>query len=124
MTAALTVRHDLEGEVDVTVVSASDLFLFNPSLIWLPFGKRDRADITFPVAPTLGNHGIEFVHAAATVLDPLGKRVTTDDGRTYDCDYLVIATGYRNKTDVVRGFVENAQTITTLDVAERGTAWT
>jgi sulfide:quinone oxidoreductase len=124
MTAALAVRHELEDEVDVTVVSASDHFLFNPSLIWLPFGKRDRDDITFPVAPTLEEHGIDFVHAAATALDPVGKRVTTDDGRTFDYDYLVIATGYRNKTDVVPGFIENAQTITTLDAAERaGDAW-
>jgi sulfide:quinone oxidoreductase len=124
MTAALAVNHELEGDVDVTVVSASDHFLFNPSLIWLPFGKRDRADITFPVAPTLDQHGIEFVHAAATTLDPVAKRVTVEDGRTFAYDYLVIATGYRNKDDVVPGFTENANTITTLPEAERtGAAW-
>ncbi len=125
LTAALAVRHELDGDVDVTVVSASDHFLFNPSLIWLPFGKRDRSDITFPVAPTLESHGIEFVHAAATGVDPVAKKVTTDDDRELDYDYLVIATGYRNKDDVVPGFQENANTITTLVEAERtGTAWT
>lgn len=124
MTAALAVQRELDGDVDVTVVSASDHFLFNPSLIWLPFGKRDRADITFPVAPTLDNHGIDFVHAAATALDPIAKQVTVADGRTFDYDYLVIATGYRNKDDVVPGFHENAHTITTLPEAERtGEAW-
>ena len=46
MSAALSVRHELHGDVDVTVVSASDHFLFNPSLIWLPFGKRDSGDST------------------------------------------------------------------------------
>ena len=40
LTAALAVKHELHGDVDVRVVSASDRFLFNPSLIWLPFGKR------------------------------------------------------------------------------------
>ncbi|HEY0952310.1 NAD(P)/FAD-dependent oxidoreductase [Nocardioides sp.] len=124
MTAALAVRHELDGDVDVTVVSASDHFLFNPSLIWLPFGKRERSDITFPVAPTLESHGIEFVHAAATGVDPVAKKVTTDDGRELGYDYLVIATGYRNKDDVVPGFSENANTITTLVEAERtGAAW-
>jgi sulfide:quinone oxidoreductase len=34
LTAALAVRHELHGDVDVRVVSASDRFLFNPSLIW------------------------------------------------------------------------------------------
>lgn len=124
LTAALAVQHELPGEVDVTVVSASDHFLFNPSLIWLPFGKRDRSDITFPVAPTLESHDIEFVHAAATGVDPVAKKVTIDDGRELGYDYLVIATGYRNKTDVVPGFAENANTITTLTEAERtGDAW-
>jgi sulfide:quinone oxidoreductase len=33
MTAALAVRHGLHGDVDVTVVSAGDHFLFTPSLI-------------------------------------------------------------------------------------------
>jgi len=39
LTAALAVKHELHGDVDVRVVSASDRFLFNPSLIWLPFGS-------------------------------------------------------------------------------------
>lgn len=125
LTAALAVQHELKGDVDVTVVSASDQFLFTPSLIWLPFGKRERADITFPVAPTLEEHGIDFVHAAATKVDPIGKRVTIEDGSELAYDYLVIATGYHNKDDVVPGFTENANTITTLTEAERtGTAWT
>jgi len=124
LTAALAVRHELHGDVDVTVVSPNEHFLFTPSLIWLPFGKRDRADITFPVAPTLDSHGIEFVTAAATLVDPVAKKVTTSDGRELGYDYLVIATGYRNKDDVVPGFKENANTITTLVEAERtGAAW-
>jgi sulfide:quinone oxidoreductase len=124
MTAALAVKHELDGDVEVTVVSSSDTFLFTPSLIWLPFGKRTRADITFPVEPTLDAHGIEFVHAAATTLDPVAKQVVIDDGRTFGYDYLVVATGYRNKNDVVPGFVENSNTITTLPEAERtAAAW-
>jgi sulfide:quinone oxidoreductase len=124
LTAALELRHELHGDVDVTVVSPSEHFLFTPSLIWLPFGKRDRTDITFPVAPTLDAHGIEFVPAAATAVDPVTKKVTIADGRELGYDYLVIATGYRNKTDVVPGLAENANTITTLPEAERtAAAW-
>ena len=124
LTAALAVQHELKGDVDVTVVSASDQFLFTPSLIWLPFGKREREDITFPVTPTLEERGIDFVHAAATKVDPVGKSVTIEDGRQLDYDYLVIATGYHNKNDVVPGFTENANTITTLPEAERtAAAW-
>ena len=124
LTAALAVQHELDGDVDVTVASASDHFLFNPSLIWLPFGKRNSADITFPVAPTLETHGIDFVHAAASRLDPVNRAVDLEDGRRLGYDYLVVATGYRNLNDVVPGFRENANTITTLPDAERtAAAW-
>ena len=44
LTAALAAQHELHGDVDVQVVSASDRSLFNPSGIWLPFGKRAAGD--------------------------------------------------------------------------------
>src|SRR6266516_6755140 len=85
LTAALAVNHELHGDVDIRVVSASDRFLFNPSLIWLPFGKTRPSDITFPLAPTFEAHGIDFVHAEATALDLDGGKVTTT-GAVYDYD--------------------------------------
>lgn len=70
LTAALAVKHELQEDVEVTVVSKDDRFIFNPSFIWIPFGKRNPADITFPVAPTFEAHGVDFVHAEATRIDP------------------------------------------------------
>jgi sulfide:quinone oxidoreductase len=124
LTAALAVKHELHGDVDVQVISPGDRFVFNPSLIWLPFGKRTAGDVTFPVAPTFEERGIEFVHAAATTLDPDTKRVQTADGTWYSYDYLVIATGYRNNFDAVPGLSENGVTITSLDDAvNAGERW-
>ena len=120
-----TGQAELGEDVEVTVVSASDRFLFNPSLIWLPFGKRNAADITFGLGPTFDAHGIEFVHAEATAIDPAARTVATAS-HSYGYDYLVVATGFRNKFDVVPGLGPDgyAQTITTLGDAERaGTAW-
>src|SRR6266480_4806886 len=125
LTAALAVTRELHGDVDVRVVSASDHFLFNPSLIWLPFGKRRAADITFPLAPTFEAHGIDFIHAEATDLDLDGRKVTTTVG-IYGYDYLVIATGYRNNFAVVPGLGPSghAYTITTLeDAIHAGEGW-
>lgn len=124
-TAALAVRHELHGDVDVQVISPSDQFVFNPSLIWLPFGKRAAADITVAVAPPFEEHGVDFVHAAATGIDVGAKTVRTASG-SYGYDYLVIATGYRNRMDVVPGLSPDnrAFTITTLPDAERaGAGW-
>ena len=124
LTAALAVARELHGDVDVTVVSPNDRFVFNPRLIWLPFGKRDADDVTFRVEPTLDKRGVEFIHEAATGIDPVAKTVTLGDGEVLDYDYLVIATGYRNNTDVAPGFSENSNTITTLPEAQRtAAAW-
>ena len=125
LTAALSVKHELEGDVDVTVVSASDRFLFNPSLIWLPFGRRRPADITFPLAPTFASHDVDFVHATATRIDPVARLVDTTRG-AYRYDYLVVATGYRNDAGIIPGLetANAAYTITTLeDAVHAGEGW-
>lgn len=125
LTAAHAIKRELHGDVYVTVVSESNKFLFNPSLIWLPFGKRRPADVTFPLEPTFERRGIDFVHASATRIDPVNRGVITTAG-TYGYDYLVIATGYRNRMDIVPGLgqTEGAYTITTLeDAIHAGEGW-
>ena len=124
LTAALAVKQELHGDVDVLVVSPSDRFLFNPSLIWLPFGKRNPQDITFSLEPTFERYGVDYVNEPATTIDPDGKRVQVASGAWYDYDYLIVATGYRNDLDVVPGLRDNAVTITTLAEAVRaGERW-
>lgn len=118
LTAALSVKHELGNDVDVTVVSKSDRFQFNPSFIWIPFGKRKVKDVVFPVAKTFESRGVEFVHGEATSIDPKALKVTTSHGE-YAFDHLVIATGYLNDFDVIPGLGAggNAYSITTLDGA-------
>jgi NADH dehydrogenase FAD-containing subunit len=118
LTAALSLKQELGDDVDVTVVSKSDRFQFNPSLIWIPFGKRTVGRITFPVADTFESHGVHFVHGEATRIDPDAQQVDTSRGAR-DYDYLVIATGYQNDFDVVPGLGPGgyAHWITDLDGA-------
>jgi sulfide:quinone oxidoreductase len=125
LTGALSVKHELGTDVDVTVVSKSDQFQFNPSLIWIPFGKRKASDVVFPVATTFESHGVEFVHAEATKIDPTSQRVETSRG-DYAYDYLVIATGYVNDFEVIPGLGPggNAYSITYLEGAvEAAVGW-
>ena len=113
-------------DVDVTVVSAAERFLFNPSLIWLPFGKRSARNITFPLRPVFDAHGIGFELAEATRHRPGGPDRHHDQRPLTTSDYLVMATGYRNKFDVIPGLGPDgyAQTITTLADAEKAAvAW-
>jgi sulfide:quinone oxidoreductase len=62
-------------------------------LYWLPLGAGGWF-IRFPVAPTFDAHGVDFVQAKATQIDPQHQHVTTTSG-IQGFDYLVVATGYR-----------------------------
>jgi sulfide:quinone oxidoreductase len=124
LTAALSLKRDLKEDVDVRVISDKDYFLFNPSLIWLPFGARDAGDVTFKVAPTFEKAGVDFIQSAATEIVPERQIVKLANGSEESYDYLVIATGTRNKPEAVDGLFENTSTITTLGDAENtGRAW-
>jgi sulfide:quinone oxidoreductase len=117
VTAALSLKRELGADVDV-MVSKSSRFTFNPSFIWIPFGKRTARDVSVPIAPPFERHGVKFVHGEATKIDPGALKVDTTRG-VFDYDYLVIATGYLNDLDVIPGLGRggNAYTITTLEGA-------
>lgn len=118
LTAALNVKRALADQADVTVVSKSDQFQFNPSFIWIPFGKRTTTEVAFPVARTFGSHGVRFIHGEATRIDAAAQQVETTQG-TLGYDYLVIATGYVNDFGVIPGLGPggNAYSITSLEGA-------
>jgi sulfide:quinone oxidoreductase len=120
LTAALALKHDLRDDVEVTVISKSDRFVFNPSFIWIPFGKRTPQDITFPVGPTFEAHEVNFVHAEATRIDHQRQQVTTPNA-TYAYDYLVVATGYLEDFSPIPGAGPGgpAHAITSLEGALR-----
>jgi sulfide:quinone oxidoreductase len=128
LTVALSLKHELGNDVEVTVVSPADRFLFTPSLIWVPFGKRTISRVSFPVAPTFEAQDVEFVNEAAAVIAPERRQVTTATGAAYDYDYLVVATGYRNDLESVSGIGRagggHASTITTpADAVEAAFTW-
>jgi sulfide:quinone oxidoreductase len=100
MTSALEIRRHLqEMKSDeahtVRVLGRTEDFVFTPSLTWVPFKEREIEDISFPVEPVLSKHGIDFVHATATKIDPVENKVYTEDGSVYPFDFLVVATGFK-----------------------------
>lgn len=93
MTAALQLQRKVGKEHRITVVSPSKNFLYIPSLIWVPFGRRKVKDITFPIEPLLHKRGIAFVQDAATKVNPEENTIETTKSGTIKYDYLVVATG-------------------------------
>lgn len=102
LTAAYELKHALGARARVTVLDKNDRFLFIPSLIWIPFGWREIADISFPLRPALQRHGIEFRQTTVERIEPKRQVVTTRDGEI-GYDYLLIATGPHVEFDAVPG---------------------
>ncbi|MBJ6367722.1 NAD(P)/FAD-dependent oxidoreductase [Snuella sedimenti] len=112
MTAALEIKRKGKTGHRVIVVDKSPLFLFIPSLIWVPFGRREVKDISFRKDAVLAKKGVDFLNAEAIKVDAKKQVVVTDKGDV-SYDHLVIATGPKVKYDVAPGVKEFAHYIGT-----------
>src|SRR6516225_6409773 len=89
MTAAIEIKRKLGDGHDVLVLSKMADFLFMPSLIWVPFGRRKREDITFPLAPVFAQKEVAFENVEVTRIDLRERVVEVAGGRRHAYDYLV-----------------------------------
>lgn len=94
LTAALELEHHLGNRHDIIVVARSETFVFQPSLVWVPFGLRTADEITFLLPPVFERRGVDFRRATVTAVELENRRVVTDE-QNIDYDYLVVATGPR-----------------------------
>lgn len=105
MTAALELKRKGKDEHKVILIDKSPLFLFIPSLIWVPFKRREMKEISFKKEDILRKKGVEFVHAEALTVDT-DKRVVTTAAGDYTYDHLVVATGPKVNFDIAPGVAE------------------
>ncbi len=112
MTAALEIKRKGKGNHKVILIDKSPLFLFIPSLIWVPFGRRDIKDISFRKEDILTKKGVHFVHAEALTVDTKTQIVYTDKG-DYTYDNLVVATGPKVNFDIAPGIAEHSHYVGT-----------
>ena len=103
LTSAFELQRKLGSQARVIVISRQAEFVYTPSLIWVPFGRRTVKDITFSAADTFRNGGIEFIHDEVVRIDPDANAVRCASGREVPYDYLVITTGAELAWDAVPG---------------------
>ena len=68
--SAYELRHVLPREHQITLISNQPKFTFVPSLPWVALGLKSLESIQLDLAKTVTKHGIEFIHAAVTAIDP------------------------------------------------------
>jgi sulfide:quinone oxidoreductase len=111
--SALYVRSRLPDEVDITMLSEDDFFLFRPNTIYVPFGL-DPKKLRLRLAGPARRKDIHFVQAHVDEIDPVSRKVY-GGGTTHPYDHLIVATGAGAVLDAVPGFAEFAQPAWSVD---------
>ncbi len=93
LTAVKTLRA--QGYTDtISLISPKPELFYYPSLIWVPAGMRNEADLTVPLENFFKRQRVNYHQGVVQGLDPRQNRVLTDAGAV-DYDYLLIASGGR-----------------------------
>jgi len=85
-------RRDLGDDVEVTVVDRDDDHIYQPGLLFVPFGLADPDDLVRS-RPGQLHPGIGYHRSAVDHVDIDADRVHLDDGTMLAYDVLVVATG-------------------------------
>jgi sulfide:quinone oxidoreductase len=92
LTANRLRRRFRADEMAITVVDQDNRHVYQPGLLFVPFGLTHVEDIVRPRARQL-HDGIDFVQTAIDHVDVEAKRVHLERGRHVDYDVLVVASG-------------------------------
>lgn len=93
LTAIRKIRKS-DKNAEITVIAPKAEFVYYPSLIWIPSGKRQPRDILVNLENFFRRQGVNHhPHAATAVL--AGGRVVQTEGQAVENDALIIASGGR-----------------------------
>jgi NADH dehydrogenase FAD-containing subunit len=106
--------------VSVTLIDAKPEFVERIRLHQVAAGQQVR---TWPYRTFLNAHGVKFVQATVTMLDPSGMKlaIRKPDGTSSSLgyDYLVYALGSHIQLESVEGAREHAHTLNSLEAATK-----
>ncbi len=107
----------LPRDNDIVLVDREKNHLFNPSLLWLMVGDRNREQIQKPLSQ-LQKKGVRFFNAEVSGIDFESRTVATSKGEV-PFDYLVIALGASMFPERLPGFSDAAYSLYDLSGVER-----
>lgn len=81
----------LGDSIEVTLIDKSDSFMFGFSKLDVMFGHAEAKAVRMPYS-AYAKPGVQLLKRTITAIDPVARRVTTDNG-VFETDYLVVALG-------------------------------
>ncbi len=106
------------GDVSVTLIGNTDQHMYQPGLLYVPFGRFRESELFRDQRKVLDRR-CNFHIDPATKIDVELRVVTTESGKSFEYDYLVLATGSRLRPDTVPGMSEGAHWFYDLDGARK-----
>lgn len=94
---ALTAARKLrlaDKSLEITLVAPRPEFIYLPSLIWIPSGRRNPEDVRIPLQHFFSKYDIKYQQGSATGLEDFGRTLITTHGKIEN-DGLIIASGGR-----------------------------
>jgi sulfide:quinone oxidoreductase len=108
-----------EDEATIAVVDLDDRHVYQPGLVFLPFGLTDAHELVRPRRRQLRD-GIAFHETEVEHVDLAEDTVVLKDGTTLSYDVLIVATGVALQPEETEGLTEtgwNERMFTFYDVA-------
>ena len=115
-------RRRLSDEWDVAVVDPSTTHLYQPGLLFLPFGDETEERIVRERGSTLGK-GITWHQAAVKAIDTEKRRVDLVEGDSLSYDFLIIASGTEIRPDMIDGMLGDGGARALLAEDGRAATW-
>ena len=81
-----------DGELDITLISEDNLFVFSPLLHEVATGALEPRHVATPVRRLPRPHLFSFVHSPVEHIDLKNRQVKTAKG-TFDYDYMILGLG-------------------------------
>ncbi len=82
------------GRINITIVDPDPVHVYQPGLLFIPFGDSFRERITKDRAPTI-DRDVRYVQSGIVAMDPDSDSVTLENGERLSYDLCIIATGAR-----------------------------
>lgn len=120
---ARALRAEIQkGRTLISVIDPDPVHLYQPGLLFIPFGEYTRADIVRDRASTLPG-GVHYIAGAIGSIDPASDTITMETGKVFSYDVCIIASGTRLAPEETEGMLaagwrETVHEFYTLEGAE------